>query len=299
MIEEVFYDRITTPGCRSQSCRPDTGHRRYHKEKRSSVRIWVYANTLKEYKKNLEQIDKMKCKGGGPCVNAELKKFALVRSDNVWNTPCTNCCLNCSSLTTCKYACPKLADTIKKMKAQKREANLEARAKKAKEDLPYVERLTSIWKRFGDCRKESGVSVEAIYKAFSRYYTKRDDERVAEFESLKKITRQTETPFGYSCNLGDIAGLISVADMFGVSLDYLLCRTDVKGLTSQAVYEPGSIWRSGTPEAYGIYAAYVKVTGAANPMLRELLWTGDEWLMFGQKISEDVTVQCWADRPEL
>ena len=58
-------------------------------------------------------------------------------------------------------------------------------------------------------------------------------------------------------------------------------------------------WRSGTPEAYGTYAAYVQVTGAANPMLRELLWDGDEWLMFGQKISEDVTVQCWADRPEL
>lgn len=58
-------------------------------------------------------------------------------------------------------------------------------------------------------------------------------------------------------------------------------------------------WKSGTPKAYGTYAAYIKVSGAANPMLRELLWTGDEWLMFGQKISEDVTVQCWAERPEI
>lgn len=60
-----------------------------------------------------------------------------------------------------------------------------------------------------------------------------------------------------------------------------------------------NVWRSGTPEAYGTYAAYVQVSGAANPMLRELLWTGDEWLMFGQKISEDVTVQFWAERPEI
>lgn len=58
-------------------------------------------------------------------------------------------------------------------------------------------------------------------------------------------------------------------------------------------------WCTGHPDAYGTYAAYVKVAGAANPMLRELMWTGDEWLMFGQKISEDVTVQCWADRPEF
>ena len=58
-------------------------------------------------------------------------------------------------------------------------------------------------------------------------------------------------------------------------------------------------WKSDTPEAYGTYAAYVQVAGAVNPMLRELLWTGDEWLMFGQKISEDVTVQCWAERPEI
>ena len=58
-------------------------------------------------------------------------------------------------------------------------------------------------------------------------------------------------------------------------------------------------WRSGSPEAYGTYAAYVQVTGAANPMLRELLWTGEEWLMFGQKISHDVTVKCWAERPEV
>lgn len=58
-------------------------------------------------------------------------------------------------------------------------------------------------------------------------------------------------------------------------------------------------WRSGKPEAYGTYAAYVEVAGAANPMLRELLWTGDEWLMFGQKISEEVTVLCWSERPEF
>ena len=58
-------------------------------------------------------------------------------------------------------------------------------------------------------------------------------------------------------------------------------------------------WKSGAPEAYGTYAAYVKVTGVANPMLRELLWTGDEWLLHGETISGDVAVKCWAERPDL
>lgn len=58
-------------------------------------------------------------------------------------------------------------------------------------------------------------------------------------------------------------------------------------------------WRSGEPEAYGTYAAYVQVTGAASPMLRELLWDGEDWYLFGNKIGADVTVVCWADRPEV
>jgi hypothetical protein len=34
-------------------------------------------------------------------------------------------------------------------------------------------------------------------------------------------------------------------------------------------------------------------------MLRELLWTGDEWLLFGEKISDDVTVCSWIEPPEV
>lgn len=58
-------------------------------------------------------------------------------------------------------------------------------------------------------------------------------------------------------------------------------------------------WHTGNPKAYGTYAAYVRLPGATAPMLRELLWDGEEWFLFGQKISEDVTVQCWMEKPDF
>ena len=58
-------------------------------------------------------------------------------------------------------------------------------------------------------------------------------------------------------------------------------------------------WNTGNPEAYGTYVAYVFVDGAAKPIIRELLWDGECWYLHGDQIHDDVTVQCWAERPEL
>ena len=58
-------------------------------------------------------------------------------------------------------------------------------------------------------------------------------------------------------------------------------------------------WQDGTPQAYGTYVAYVQIAGGATLLLRELLWDGEEWFMFGEKISEDVTVRCWMERPDF
>jgi len=67
------------------------------------------------------------------------------------------------------------------------------------------------------------------------------------------------------------------------------------GSTKPAV----SGWHTGTPEAYGTYVAYILLPGCAAPMLRELLWDGENWFLFGEKISDEVAVQCWSDRPEI
>lgn len=57
-----------------------------------------------------------------------------------------------------------------------------------------------------------------------------------------KITPATKLPFGYSCSLSEVTRIIALADLFGCTLDYLLCRTDVKELTPENPVKPPAIW---------------------------------------------------------
>lgn len=58
-------------------------------------------------------------------------------------------------------------------------------------------------------------------------------------------------------------------------------------------------WRAGTPDAYGTYVAYVEIAGVSKKALRELLWDGEQWYLFGKPIDAEVKVCCWAERPEV
>ena len=343
------------------------------KEKRSGSRMWVYASDLKYHKDNLTAIEKSKCfMDHKPCAHIEQRKQQAVRSDYLWNVSCTKCCKDCSNLARCKSACPKLADQVKQMKETQREASRQAKLQKEEEDRPYIEHLKVLWQRFGSCRAATGNSVQAVYKAIDRYYSKADDKRVEDLESLqKKITRDSETPFGYTCRLSDVRQLIALADLFGVSLDYLFGRSNVKEMAAAApvsesdteesqfisgTWYPATVeppvgvelilidsggytdtgkykgcgeytmdygypivlwtlmpqerdvstappavagWRTGNPEAYGTYAAYVTLEGVKGPMLRELYWNGEWWAMHNERIADEVTVVCWADRPDF
>lgn len=335
---------------------------------------YLDAKYIKAFRERFVKIDAVTCNGihkGEICHNTERKKIA-VASESPWgNFYCDKCCNKCPNLASCKYVCPALATKAAQLRADKRAARKKEIAAEREAERPKAERVSAIWHRFGLERSISGKSVKDVKDAMGDYCFNDDPQKYGAYESgAKSVTPSTKLPYGMY--LYDAARLIDVADLFGCSVDYLLCRTDIKEMATEAVPEsdreekepafimgawyPASVeppvgvsligidsmgyadtckykgcgeytmdygdpvvlwtlmpeekdakqtapavsgWQSGTPEAYGTYAAYVKVTGAANPMLRELLWTGDEWLMFGQKISEDVTVQCWADRPDF
>lgn len=340
---------------------------------------WLYADDVKTYGKRLAAIKKLKCgKSGEACVNTAGKRLETVKKERYCNSPCGQCCAKCDHLTSCKNACPKLADKIKQLKAEKRDASRQAKQAQAEKDRPIVEYIQRVYSRIAEARKKAGLDVQALYKAADRYWWPEEDKEQRERESGKaKIKVDTVLPLGRSFFYGDAKSLCGVADALGCSVDYLLCRTDIPGMAQESVPSPnldtvensatfasgawypatveppvgvrlimidceGYIddgkyegagkfsfsygypetpislwtlmpqekdvataapavtgWHSGKPEAYGTYAAYICLKDAASPMLRELLWDGEEWLLFGNKIDENVTVQCWSERPEV
>ena len=255
----------------------------------------LYEDTVREYAKRFEAIGKASCNGQVcPHKTTMMEKSCRDR----WQDPCkSRCCWDCPNLRTCKDSC-KAAEGRKKDLKAAHKADADAEAKRvADRDAPKIQLVDAIWQRFGLARELAGKDWKDCKKAMGCSYFPLDDEKVMKLECGEaKVTPDTRLPYWIARY--DVEKLLAVADLLGCSLDYLLCRTDVKELTPQAVSEPGTIWRTGKPEGYGTYVAYVQVPGSKK-MLRELLWTGDEWLMFGSRIAEDATVWCWTETPEV
>lgn len=200
------------------------------KSKNTQIR-WFYEYEAKNCGDKLAAIDKLICKRGArkdfPCSNVERKRRQAVYQNHYSTSSCSKCCDKCENLAKCKNACPMLADKVKRLredaKAQRRQEQL---AKEEKE-RPVLEEIQAFWTRFGEAREAAGKSVKACYKAMEKYWVQSDDEKVEALEKgTAKLNVNTNLPYGYSCYLGDVKRYIKVADLLGVSLDYLLCRTD-------------------------------------------------------------------------
>lgn len=191
----------------------------------------LYEGTVKNYAKHLEKLDKLHCSNFNErCRNQEGKRHKVL-SISSWQTcSCVDkCCAVCSDLGRCKYACPELADQIKKVKEDAREQRKQEKLAKEAEERPIIQKIQQYWNRFGEARNAADVSVKSFFKACGRYYGSSEDEKIVKMECLEgTFTTTTSLPYGYSCYLDDIDKLVRVADLFGCSLDYLFCRTDIR-----------------------------------------------------------------------
>ena len=163
-----------------------------------------------------------------PCTHLERKRANIAdHTDTYVSTSCGNCCANCYNLATCKDACPKLAEQVKALKAERKWQKQQERQKQEDRDRPTIEGIARIWQRFGEARAAAGVSVEDYHKGIDLYYSKQDDEIYPMLEQgTAKIHVNTTLPYGYGINQYDVETLVKAADTLGVSLDYLFCRTD-------------------------------------------------------------------------
>lgn len=201
-------------------------------------------------------ITEQKCPNGGGCDHAS-SLLGKIFDDSYSYKPCeySKCCNKCERLASCKTACPKLAERIKKLKADNKEAKRQEILAKEEAERPAIEQITALWARFGQARQQAGKSVKACMKAADRYYVESDKEKYEKLEQAAvKITKDTTLPYGYSFYLSTAKNLIQIADCLGCSLDYLFCRTDEPALNSGSTASTGAAaWTEGVPTDSGLY----------------------------------------------
>lgn len=190
----------------------------------------IYESDVARHEKRYGQIEKLNCglDCGMPCANARAKMMKAVNVASWEAFHCDKCCAECPDLKTCKMACHKLADKVKKLKDDARAAKREEKAAQEKEERPKIRKIQELWSRFGYLRQQTGKSVQDVMHASKMYYGKSDEKKYQDHEDgYAKITVGTALPYSYNCGLSDVERLVALADLFGCSLDFMLCRTDV------------------------------------------------------------------------
>lgn len=207
----------------------------------------IYAGDVSTYSDRFESIDSLNCAKGKklPCQNIEGKCKEAVYMDRYGYFQCGYCCSKCSKLVSCRYACPKLADKIKKLRAEKKADKTKVQAEREAREQPTVDFIRGVYDRFGKAREIAGLSVEDVYKFQKKFFVpKYEEEHIALEDGSAKVTPDTQLPFGYSFGVTYAKRLCETADAFGCSIDYLLGRTDVREVVqaATAVPEVDTIW---------------------------------------------------------
>ena len=264
---------------------------------------YLSEGNVNTYGNRMEAIDGITCtmgaRSGMTCDNRERMYKKACTTERYYSFYCTKCCNKCGNLSTCKFACPRLKDKIQKLKTSARDQRRQDEIAKEERERPDVEAIQRLWTRFGEARNAADKTVEEYYKATKQMYLHSDIQKTVKMETLEvKMSPQTPLPYSYGFYLSDAQALVRLADLFGVSLDYLLCRTDdPQGMGKAAAPET---WIPGdqTPVherqwAVGKFLA----PGMTEPMRTVVLWLGGRWC-FPSGASIDVECVGWFPLPE-
>lgn len=193
------------------------------------VTEWRIGNAIDKIKR----IIKRRCKHpNGTCTHCETILGKVFTCNSY--SPCDYyCCADCAKLSTCKDACPKMAEKAAKLKLDTKTKRTEERAAAKTLDQANAKAIGQLWKRFGEARAAGGASVDECFDCMNIKYASISREKYPAFEHHEeKITGKTSLPFGFALDLEHIRRLTNLADLLGCSLDYLLCRTDEPQMTA-------------------------------------------------------------------
>ena len=219
----------------------------FNSKKSDDDRRYISGNTVEVYTDRFKQIEKLRCKKekSDKCDNCERKNAAAVQVDRYGYFECHKCCITCSRLVSCRYSCPKLADEVKKIRAERKEQKQHDLEVKEQKEKPIVDFVSTVFERLGIARKSAGVSLDKLFKIQQKFPSVTAFKEIEALEmGTGKPTVNTDMPFGYCLRASSLMKIVDVADGLGCSIDYLLGRTDVKDLARQEQPVPtvGTIW---------------------------------------------------------
>lgn len=192
---------------------------------------WNGTQAVKTFGKRLAMIDATEVPDAcpvGTCANLDGRRERSLTQTSVYSAVCRceRCCHECPEIATCKYACTFLANEIAEAKRARKEEKAKQKARDEELERPVVEDLTRLWRRFGEARQVGHVSLDELYKMDNFYPRPVESDYLPKERGTEKLKSNDHPPFGYSITLSEIRLLCGIADKMGVSLDYLLCRTD-------------------------------------------------------------------------
>lgn len=193
---------------------------------------YMYAGLIEDVANTVEKIicKKTKCPDGGDCSHRDAQIIHAVkfRMTNRWaDCGCEyGCCATCRTLQSCKSVCPKMLGKQEELKSAAKAEKQQAAAEKAARERPAIERIGSIWQRFGSLRAQAGLTPKQYFKLLDCEWCRLSDKAESYESGSEKLTPETELPFGYGVHLSDIDRYVAAADALGCSVDYLMMRTD-------------------------------------------------------------------------
>lgn len=209
----------------------------------------------------LAELESRTCKksDSGTCANKD-RIYSKVFDGSYSYKPCKHnkCCSKCSELASCKSACPLLADKIKKLKADKKEAKRQEKLEQEERDRPKIEKIQDMWMRFGYAREQAHISVKETFSALERYYYPDLEAGHIDKEYCRvEFKPDSQLPYGNSIYLFTVKPLIKAAKLFNCSTDYLLGLTDELRQSGSPAVE----LQTGLPTTSGAYAAKFECEG--------------------------------------
>ena len=278
-------------------------------KKRNNGRVrWLYSGTVEVQAKLYASVDELQCQlYGCECTNRDNKKAYLEsQGDNYYGNCHKQCCSKCDKLVSCKYACPKLAEQIKRLKADRKAEQAREKALKEEKERTDRELQDLLWSRFAQARKDAGVSLE---KLFEKWGVKYPSSCIREFEQHERgeglrLDNSSATPLGpYSGYLSHAQYLIMLADTLDVSLDYLLGRTPCPN-PEQVVFgvdlaESKPQWRTDDPpEGTEVFAKF-ELPGTDKRLIRTAYYSGGKYY-FSRVNRAPIDTDClgWTPIPE-